>query len=180
MWDILPCTLYKWYRDYLSDYVPDKSSGKWPCKFIEKVDETTGEIVQDKAIPIFKPENIGKKMSIDDKAISHDGYTILSNTQTSKIAMMIESVKAKELEQALSLFGEHLSKIKSISMDMSPTYFKVSYEQMPYAQIVIDKFHVIKYVYEAVLEVRTNTKKELAEELSKGKIKTEKDKEILC
>ena len=40
-------------------------------------------------------------MSIDDKAIGHEGYTILSNTQTGKIAMMIESTKSKELEEAL-------------------------------------------------------------------------------
>jgi transposase len=180
MWDILPCTLYKWYRDHLSDYLPDKSSGKWPAKFIEKIDQTTGEVVQGKPVVVFKPDNFGEKMSIDDKAIGHEGYTILSNTQTGKIAMMIESVKGKELEEALSLFGRNLSKIRSISMDMSPTYFKLCYEQMPYAQIVIDKFHVMKYVYEAVLEVRSNTKKELAEALSKGKLKTENDKEILC
>ena len=108
MWDILPCTLYKWYRDHLSDYVPDKSSGKWPAKFIERVDTNTGEIVQDKPIPVFKPANIGEKMSIDDKAIGHEGYTTLSNTQTGKIAMMIESTKSKELAKALSLFGKKI------------------------------------------------------------------------
>ena len=64
-------------------------------------------------------------------------------------------------------------------MDMSPTYFKLCSEQMPYAQIVIDKFHVMKYVYEAVLETRTHIRKELSEGFSKGKTKTEKDKEIL-
>jgi transposase len=50
---------------------------------------------------------------------------------------------------------------------------------MPYARIVIDKFHVIKYVYDAVLEVRTKVKKELSQKLSKGKQKTEEDKAIL-
>jgi transposase len=178
MWDILPRTLYKWYRDHLSDYLPDKSVGKWPAKFIEEIDQATGEVIQEKPVAIFKPDNIGEKMSIDDKAIGHEGYTILSNTQTGKIAMMMESIKGKELEDALSLFDRNLSRIKSISMDRSPTYFKLCYEQMPYAQIVIDKFHVIKYVYEALLEVRTNIKKELAEGLSKGKLKTENDKEI--
>jgi transposase len=179
MWDILPRTLYKWYRDILSNYRPDKSEGKWPPEYIAKVDASTGEMVPDKPIYIFKPENIGEKMSIDDKAIGHEGYTILSNTQTGKIAMMIESIKGEELDASLSLFGKTLSKIRSISMDMSPTYFKLCYEQMPCSQIVIDKFHVIKYVYDAVLEVRTKVKKELSEGLSKGKVKTEQDKAIL-
>jgi len=179
MWDILPSTLYKWYRDHLSDYLPDKSCGKWPQNFIEKIDESTGEVLQEKPIYIFKSENIGEKMSIDDKAIGYEGYTVLSNTKTNKIAMMIESIKGKELEEALSLFGRDLLKIKSISSDMSATYLRICEEQIPDAQIVIDKFHVMKYVYEAVLEVRPNLKKELAEALSNGKIKTEKDKEIL-
>ena len=91
----------------------------------------------------------------------------------------MESIKVSELEQALSLFGKNLLKVRSVSMDMSPTYFKLCYEQMPYTQIVIDKFHVMKYVYESLLEVRINIKKELSEGLSKGKIKTENDKEIL-
>jgi hypothetical protein len=179
MWDILPSTLYKWYRDHLSDYLPDKSCGKWANKFIEKVDEITGEVVPDKPIYIFKPKNIGEKMSIDDKAIGHEGYTVLSNTKTGKIAMMIESIKGKELEAAVSLFGRDLLKIKSISSDMSATYLRLCEEQIPAAQVVIDKFHVMKYIYEAVLEVRTNLKKELAEALNKRKIKTEKDREIL-
>jgi transposase len=62
-------------------------------------------------------------------------------------------------------------------MDMSPTYFKLCYEQMPCSQIVIDKFHVIKHVYDAVLEMRTKVKKERSEGLSK--VKTEEDKAIL-
>jgi transposase len=50
---------------------------------------------------------------------------------------------------------------------------------MLFAQIVIDKFHVMKNVYGAVLEILTDIKKELSKGLSGGKIKTEKDKAIL-
>jgi transposase len=46
---------------------------------------------------------------------------------------------------------------------------------MPYAQKVVDKFHVMQYVYDAVLDVRSRLKKELAEKLSKGKEKSEED-----
>ena len=180
MWDIHPSTLYKGYRNVLSDYLSDKLHATWPPKFIEHVDESTGEVIQECPIYVFKPENIGEKMSIDDKAISHEGYTLLSNTQTGKIAMMIESTHGKELNKAISLFGEDLLKIKSISSDMDATYLNLCNEQLPCAKIVIDKFHVMRYVYDAVLDVRTKIKKELAEGLSKGKKKTEKDKEILC
>jgi transposase len=179
MFDILPGTLYHWYRDHISDYHSDKSSGKWPDASIPDVDEDTGEILKEQPVPILKPENIGGQMCIDDKAIGRDGYTILSNTQTGKIAMMIESTKSAELEAALSNFGDDLKKIKSISCDMSPTYLKLCREQLPQAETVVDKFHVMQYLYDAVLDVRSRIRKKLAEGLSKGKKKTDRDREIL-
>jgi uncharacterized protein with PIN domain len=47
-------------------------------------------------------------MSIDDKAIGHDGFTIMSNNNTGKIAMMIESTRAEEVEQALEKFDKKI------------------------------------------------------------------------
>jgi transposase len=179
MWDILPGTLYHWYRNHLSDYQSDLASGKWPQNEVITADEDTGEILEEQPVYVFKPENIGARMSIDDKAIGHDGYTIMSNTDTGKIAMLIESTRSHELEKAMQLFGRELLKVKSISLDMSPTYLKLCNEQMPYAQKVVDKFHVMQYVYDAVLDVRSRIKKELGEKLSKGKEKTRQDKAIL-
>jgi transposase len=118
-------------------------------------------------------------MSIDDKAIGHDGFTILSNNDTGKIAMMIESTRGEEVEQAMEKFGDKLQKIKHVSMDMSPTYAMVFNDLVPNATQVIDKFHVMKYVYEAVGEVRNRIKKELSSQLTKGRKRTEEDKKIL-
>jgi transposase len=118
-------------------------------------------------------------MSIDDKSIGHEGFSILSNNDTGKIAMMIESTKAEEVGQALALFGDELKKVKNISMDMSPSYALVCSDFMPRAIQVIDKFHVMKYVYEAVSQVRINIKKELATTLTKGKKRTAEDKQKL-
>jgi len=179
MWDILPGTLYHWYRNHLSDYNPDRASGKWPEQVITTVDQDTGAVVEEKPVYVFKPDNVGERMGIDDKSIGHEDYTIMSNTDTGKIAMLIESTRSEELEKAMQLFGNELLKVRSISLDMSPTYLKLCNQQMPYAKKVIDKFHVMQYVYDAVLEVRSRIKKELAEKLSKGKEKTEHDKTIL-
>ena len=143
------------------------------------VDEQTGEILREKPLYVFKPENLGQMMNIDDKQIGRDGFTILSNTQTGKIAMMIESTRSEEVEGALELFGDALQQVESISCDMSPTYLKACRVILPAAQVVVDKFHVMQYVYDAVGEVRLGIKKELSEGLSKGKHKTEGDKQIL-
>lgn len=146
---------------------------------MENIDEQTGEITKGKPVYVFKPENIGSQMSIDDKAIGHEGFSILSNGETGKIAMMIESCKSDEVSQAISLFGNELNKVESISCDMAAGYLNVCSEELPSAKVVVDKFHVMQYVYDAVLDVRTRIKKELSGQLTKGKEKTEKDKEIL-
>lgn len=179
MFCLKPKTLYHWYRNHLSDYRPDIENKTWHPKYLESVDEQTGEIIQDKPLFVFKPENIGQKMSIDDKAIGHEGFSILSNGETGKIAMMIESCKSTQVAQAISLFGDDLKKVESISCDMAAGYLNVCSQELPGAKVVIDKFHVMQYVYDAVLEVRTRIKKELSGQLSKGKEKTEQDKEIL-
>jgi hypothetical protein len=66
----------------LSDYVPDVASGNWPPKYLEKVAVETGEVTKGKPLYVFNPENIGEKMCINDKAIGHEGFTILSNGHT--------------------------------------------------------------------------------------------------
>jgi transposase len=178
MFCLLPKTFYYWYKNILSDYFPDKESGKWCKEKIEAVDKKTGEI-KEKPLYVFKVEHLGANMSIDDKAIGHDGFTILSNHDTGKIAMMVESTRAEEVEQAMEKFGDTLQKIKNISMDMSPTYALVFNDLVPCATQVIDKFHVMKYVYEAVGEVRNRIKKELSKTLTKDKKKTDEDKKTL-
>lgn len=180
MFGLNPSTLFYWYKEYLSDYQEDKSSGIFPNKTLICANEDTGEIIKDLPVPILKPENIGKKMHIDDKAINHDGYTILSNGDTNKIAMMVETTKGEELKKVMSLFDKKtLAKIEYISSDMSPTYLNLCQEKIPTAQISIDKFHVMQYVYDTVLDVQSWTRKKLSKKLTKGKQKTEKDKEIL-
>ena len=178
MFDIKPQTLQYWYKNHISDYLPDISKGAWHPQKIEVVEKSTGEL-KEKPVYVFKRENLGENMSIDDKAIGRDGFTILSNSDSGKIAMMIESTKAQEVEQAMELFGKELSRVRNISMDMSPTYALVCNNLIPRATQVIDKFHVMKYVYEAVSEVRLRIKKELIGTLTKGKKKTEEDKQKL-
>ena len=171
-------TFYHWYKYFLSDYYPDKESGNWCSEKIELVDKKSG-IITEKPLYVFKSENLGSNMSIDDKAIGHDGFTILSNNDNGKIALMVETTTAAGVEQAMEKFGSDLHKIKNISMDMSPTYALVFNDLVPNAVHVIDKFHVIKYVYQSVCEVRIKLVKELQKQLSKGKKRNEEDKKLL-
>jgi len=178
MFGLLPQTLQYWYKNFLSDYNSDIENNKWhPCK-TETVDTTTGEVFKN-PIYVFKKENLGENMSIDDKSIGNDVFTILSNYDTGKIALMIEGTKAEDVEMAMEQFGDELKTIKNISMDMSAAYALAANNQVPFAKQVIDKFHVLKYVYEAVSEVRNKIRKKITATLSKGKKKTEEDKQKL-
>jgi transposase len=179
MFCIHPQTLTYWYRHYLSDYESDKASGRWHPQTLYNLDEETGELFSEQPVYVFKPENIGEQMCIDDKGIGHEGFTIMSNAQTGKIALMIESTNFKEVAAALNLYEKNLEKIKTMSCDMSPTYLKVCKEILPLTQVVVDKFHVMQYVYGAVEDVRLRIKKTRMAQLSKGKTKTLQDEEIM-
>ena len=60
------------------------------------------------------------------KAIGRDVFTILSNHDTGKIALMVESAKAEEVESVMELLGDDLKKVKSISMDTCTVYEKMT------------------------------------------------------
>lgn len=55
--------------------MPDVENNVWPPRHLEETDEKTGEIIKGKPLYVFKPENLGAKMSIDDKAIGHEGFS---------------------------------------------------------------------------------------------------------
>lgn len=101
-------------------------------------------------------------MSIDEKMIGGKYSTIISNPETDKISLLIESVKPLVVAQAIALFSEEQRQgLKYISSDMSPMYKKICREMFPNAKIIIDKFHVIKHIMDALNTVRLNIKSKL-------------------
>jgi transposase len=172
-------TFFHWYKEHLSDYNTDIELNHWCKEKIETVNAKTGEFVE-KPLYVCKPENIGSNMCIDDKALLHSGFTVLSNADTNKIALLVETTKATEVEQSMEKLGnENLQKIRHISMDMSATYSLVFDNLVPRAVQVIDKYHAIKYVYEALCDVRKQAIKDLQQQLTQGTKRNENDKQVL-
>jgi len=159
MFGLKPKTVHYWYKEELSDYRRDISEGKWGTKSIKVVDKDTGEVIKEKPVPIAKPENMGSHMTIDEKQIGKKMYTIMTNSQTSKIAFLAQSLKEEELKQAIQNYMAHtIEEVKSVSCDMSPTYKKLCKEVFPNTRLVIDKFHVIKHLMDALQTVRRQLK----------------------
>jgi len=178
MFDLKPKYLYQVYRFALSDYEPDKAAKKWGDKKVDRVDRDTSEVKGERTVYICESNNVGPYMCLDDKEINGKTFTILSNLQTGKIALMIDSIQSKELGQALRYLGASITMIQMINCDMAPGYLKFIRENLPQAQIVIDKFHVIKHVYDAVQQTRLLIRKQLFEQMPKGK-RTKEDEQLL-
>ena len=105
-------------------------------------------------VPILKPENIGEHMAVDEKYINGEFYTLLTNGQTGKIALMASTTKTALLSQSMRKFGDKLFCVKILTRDLASNYDWFSRENFMNAAQVADKFHVLKHAFEALQDIR--------------------------
>ena len=149
-----PQTVYSWYRTYLSGYPEAVESKEW------SKDNFIGSDKREKSVPVLKPENFGEEMSVDEKMIDEEFYTVMTNRETGKIALLAESLQVKDLNNLIDKIGEAKERVKTITADLSPTYEKFCEQSFPAARIVADKFHVVKHIVEAVQTLRLRLKQD--------------------
>lgn len=149
-----PQTVYVWYRQYLSGFPEALASGEWGKN------DFTGSDKKKKSVPILKPENLGEEMAVDEKMIDEEFYTVLTNRETGKIALLAETLTVKDLNMLIDKTGEAKQRVKTITADLSPTYEKFCEQSFPDAVLVADKFHVVKHIVEAVQTLRLRLKQE--------------------
>jgi transposase len=141
-------TIYRWYRDVLSEYAQDKT-------IMHKHDIIKGDKARTVIeVPIMKAENFGTKMAIDEKHIGEDICTVISNRETGKIAMLAKSLNYSDIKEIFLHNKPPLGNIKSITRDFSGLFEKVCTELMPNATQIGDKFHVIRNMMDAHQSVR--------------------------
>ncbi len=97
-------------------------------------------------------------LSIDEKSFKkgHKYVSVLSHPRSGNI-IDVEDGRTKESVRALlnkSLTEQQQSNIKTISMDMWKAYLSVAKEKLPNAEIVHDRFHLVKYLNDAIDKVR--------------------------
>jgi transposase len=149
-----PQTVYYWYRNYLSGYPEAIESKQWGK------DNFTGNDKRQKTVPILKAENFGEQMSVDEKMIDEEYYTVMTNRQTGKIALLAETLQVADLSKLILKIGEAGNVVKTITADLSPTYEKFCEQSFPAATMVADKFHVVKHIVEALQALRLRLKQE--------------------
>jgi transposase len=136
-----------------------------------------GNATETVRVPIFKPENFGKQMTIDEKQIGEEMHTIISNRQTGKIAVLARTVTALPLKTLLEKYPQVCRSVEIITRDMSATYTKVGNEVFENASQVADKFHIVRDLMESCQAVRVRYRQEILREQRLARQKQKQQKE---
>lgn len=127
-------------------------------------------------------EETFENISVDEKSFQkgHSYATILSHPESERV---LEVVAGRTLEASRSLIetaltDEQRKGVKTISMDLWQAFISMAEEKLPGAEIIHDKFHLVKYLNEAIDKVRRREVKEHVE-LKESRYALLKNKENL-
>lgn len=97
-------------------------------------------------------------LSIDEKSFKKGHHYITVHSHPSSGSVLdVEEDRTKDTCKKLfnkSLTSEQLEKVGSITMDMWKAYMLSAKEFLPNASIVHDRFHLVKYINEAINKIR--------------------------
>ena len=181
--------LFRWYKDVLSGF---KSPGHQSHLQKTRASRSPGKpsakspVSPDLKIPILNEKNMGSTICIDEKNINGDCYTIVSNPETNKIVLMVNTLRASQIVHILrsNISQEARFAVACVTRDMASNYDWVSRELFPNAYQVADKFHVVKNIIDQVQGVRIRYRQELLrkqrelEEASRKQPKLQPDPKI--
>lgn len=109
-----------------------------------------------------KPKDL-KRLGIDEIAIvkgQKNYYVILTDLDKKTIVGMVEKRTENELISYLESWGEEvLKQIQEVSIDLWKPYKKVVEKLMPQAEVIADRFHVMKQVNDELDAERRKVKK---------------------
>lgn len=150
--------VFRWYKEVLSGYAEAESTGTLHAHDTEFYDKGIEQTIR---VPILKPENMGPHMNIDEKHIDGEFYTILSNLESRKIALMVRSLKTDILYEVGLKLGDKCFAVKTIARDLAQNFEWLCRQLFMNAAHVADKFHIIRLLLDAVQAVRVRYRQEL-------------------
>jgi len=116
------------------------------------------------------PENIGKRLSIDEVAISNgELYTIVTNKaahgKKKALVAVVAGTKAQDVSRVLNKIPlEKRKAVEEVTLDLSNAMEAIIRNSFPDATIVDDRFHVQQLVSEATQEIRLVQRREAIKE----------------
>lgn len=113
---------------------------------------------------LFHPENMGKRMAIDETALVRgELFTILTNKDTGKLVALMKGTKASEVTAKLMrhLSVEKRMAVEEVTLDMDTGFEWVTNQCFLNAEKVVDRFHVQKLVAECVQALRITERQKI-------------------
>ena len=107
-----------------------------------------------------------ERVGLDEKSFGrgHHYGTVLSDLDHHRVLEVVEHREQASAQQALgALPPAQLAKIKVVALDMWPAFMGAAAVSVPQADLVHDRFHVVKHLNEAVDTVRKQEHAELSE-----------------
>ena len=105
-----------------------------------------------------------KHLGMDEKSFKrgHSYITLLTDLDRSRVLEVVEERTTEAADQLWeTLSPEQKQAVEAVAVDMWEPFIQTIQKQVPEADIVHDKFHVSKYLGEAVDKVRRQEHKEL-------------------
>ena len=106
------------------------------------------------------------RVGLNEKSFGrgHHYGTVLSDLDNSRVLEVVEHREQASAEQALhALPPAQLAKIKVVALDMWPAFMGAAAVTVPQADLVHDRFHVVKHLNDAVDVVRKQEHAELSD-----------------
>ena len=113
---------------------------------------------------VRRAEEPVRKLGLDEKSFAsgHNYASVLTDVDRSRVLQVTPGRKLEDAERVLSsLSPEQRAGVRAIAMDMWPAYMSAASTMLLNADIVHDKFHVSKYLNDAVDQVRRAEHKRL-------------------
>lgn len=115
-----------------------------------------------------KERRVPERIGVDEKSFArrHKYETLIYDLDRRCVEYVADGRREESLAEYYQQFKtEELEQVKVVAMDMWDPYIKATSGHIPRAadKIVFDKFHVVKYVTDAVDKVRKSENKELIE-----------------
>ena len=145
-------------------------------------EEEIQRMLEDIAEEITEPDlSELKRLGIDEIALvkGQKNYcAVLVNLDTGKLIAILEKRTQEELKKTLTGWGkEVLEQIEEVSIDLWLSYKNLVKELMPLAEVVADRFHIMKQINQELDEQRRAEKRAVEAQKNK-KQKAEKEAKL--
>ena len=129
------------------------------CKLLRINWHTANEIMQ-RAVErgmSRRKDTVIPYVGIDEKSFGkgHDYVTAMNDLLSGRVIDVVKDRTIEATEELISTLSEKQKDgVEAIAMDFWPAFITTANNELPRAQIVHDKFHISKYLNEAVNKVR--------------------------